>query len=249
MQHTPRPTDWRHKTTAMLENKKLANTAIIGASALLVAGIGVAFWQDEQAQARSSESVSSYTPPAAADADVEVIRFAAVGDSITEANSPDIVERRVGDASWVSYAESKSTRYAGGWADGGAQTSSMRENFEPIDGSDVLVVLAGANDVANDVPFDETAANIEAIVDESAAPRVIVSSIPPQDEDPGRVVAFNEELEAFAQDNGWEWVDAAAGLRDGDEYADGLSNDGIHPTADGARILGDAIQEAITTED
>ncbi|MFF0942681.1 SGNH/GDSL hydrolase family protein [Kocuria sp. CPCC 205300] len=246
MQRTPRPASARSKKKQETpKSKKLANAAIIGLSALLVAGLGAAFVQDEQAQARNAESVSSYTPPAVDEADVEIIRFAAVGDSITEANSPDIVERRVGNASWVSYAESKSTRYAGGWADGGAQTKAMRENFEAVSNADVLVVLAGANDVANDVPFDETTSNISAIVDEAGTERVIVSSIPPQSKDPARVVEFNDRLEDFARDNGWEWVDASAELRDGDDFADGMSEDGVHPTQKGAKVLGDVLQEAI----
>jgi lysophospholipase L1-like esterase len=248
MQRTPRPASARSKKKPEApRDKKLANAAIIGASTLLVAGLGLAYMQGEQAQARNAEAVFGYTPPATGDSADEVVRFAAVGDSITEANSEDIVQRKVGDGSWVYYAQSNTNRYVGGWADGGAKSAAMRDNFEPVKNTDVLVVLAGANDVANNVPFDETTSNIAAIVEKADAARVLVSSIPPQDKDPGQVVTFNEQLEDFTSDRGWEWVDAAAGLRDGDVFADGLSNDGTHPTKKGAKFIGDAIEQAINS--
>lgn len=44
------------------KRKKAANAAIIGASALLIAGIGVTVVQDQRAEAQNAESVITYTP-------------------------------------------------------------------------------------------------------------------------------------------------------------------------------------------
>jgi lysophospholipase L1-like esterase len=116
----------------------------------------------------------------------------------------------------------------------------MAAEVRPVTG-DVLVVLAGTNDVLGNIPFEESAANLRTVVETVRTPRVIVSSIPPLDHDPGGAVAYNQQLQRLAAESGWEWVDAAAGLRDGDEYIATLTEDGIHPSAEGAQLIGEAI--------
>lgn len=174
------------------------------------------------------------------------IRFAAVGDSITEANSSDIIAGSVGNLSWVHYTKSASLRFVGGWADGGAPTSSMKENVTPVV-ADALVLVAGANDVGNGVPFESTARNLASIVETAGVSRVIISSIPPQDERPAAVAEYNTALERLADDSGWEWVDAAAELGTSDnEFITGMSSDGVHLTEKGAHILGESISQHLT---
>ena len=167
--------------------------------------------------------------------------FAAVGDSITDADSPDFAAGDFGAASWATYVVDDGFVFAGGWAEWGAPTAMMADSVGPID-ADVLVVLAGTNDVAFGIPFDESAANLDRITDAVGIDEVIVVSIPPMDALPNGAKAYNQRLDDLAGDRGWRFVDASAGLRTADgRYGDGMSSDGLHPSADGARVLGEAI--------
>lgn len=165
------------------------------------------------------------------------VTFAAVGDSITNADSPDFAGLRVGEASWVRYAVGPGLEFAGGWARGGARTADMAAAARPVR-ADVLVVISGTNDLAHGVPFDAIAANIAAIAETVGATRVLVSAIPPRDDAPGVAEEFNRQLEPFVAAQGWTFVDAMADLRDGEKYAAGMSDDGLHPSRRAAEILG-----------
>lgn len=168
----------------------------------------------------------------------------AVGDSITEANSPDFPAGRYGSGSWVSHLAPEIT-VVGGWARGGASTADMVANVQEAPEGSVLVLLAGSNDIAASLPFEETAANLEAIVDKVAVEDVLVSAVPPRDMDPASVTRFNEELEDLAESQGWEFTDPTSGIRNGDRYAPGMTSDGIHPTEAAAAVLGENLSEAL----
>ena len=168
-------------------------------------------------------------------------RFAAVGDSITDADSPDFAAGDLGAASWATYVVDDGFAFAGGWAEWGATTAMMADSVGPID-ADVLVVLAGTNDIAFGIPFDESAANLDRIIDAVGIEDVVVVSIPPMAASPDVAEAYNERLDDLAGDRGWRFVDASAGLRTADgRFRDGMSFDGLHPSVDGAQVLGEAI--------
>ena len=174
--------------------------------------------------------------------------FAAVGDSITDADSPDFAAGNLGAASWATYVVDDGFTFAGGWAEWGATTAMMADSVGPIE-ADVLVVLAGTNDVAFGIPFDESAANLDRIVDAVGIEDVVIVSIPPMDAFPDGVESYNVRLDDLAGDRGWRFVDASAGLRTADgSYRDGMSFDGLHPSADGARVLGEAIAAELREE-
>ncbi|HIY65298.1 MAG TPA: hypothetical protein H9830_03345, partial [Candidatus Agrococcus pullicola] len=69
--------------------------------------------------------------------------------------------------------------------------------------------------------------------------------VPPNNAAVQDSLRLNEALESVATQNGWAWVDSAAGLRDGEFFAEGMSSDGVHPTQEGARVIGEAIQSAV----
>lgn len=219
--------------------------------ALVVGSVLAAAYATQQARVQAgaeearqyNESVTEATPEPTTDP----VTFAAVGDSITEGNSPAFAEQRLGDLSWVHHAQGDGLTFAGGWARGGAETSAMVENVAPLD-ADVLVILAGTNDAGHGVPFDVTAENIDGIVEEVGAERVIIPSIPPNDERPDVPIEHNIQMRAYTESQGWEWVDSASGVRDGDLYADGMTADGVHPTVEAARIMGEAIRAAILND-
>ncbi|MDQ4501751.1 SGNH/GDSL hydrolase family protein [Sinomonas sp. ASV322] len=173
-----------------------------------------------------------------------VARFAAIGDSITYANSPDFLGGRTSSLSWITYAVGPELRFVGGWARGGATTAVMAANATPED-ADVLAIIAGTNDLAQQVPFSATAANLEKIVATVGTKRVVVSAIPPRNDNPQGTAAFNQTLERFVVQRGWTFVDAVAGVRDGERYAAGMTDDGVHPSERGARIIGRALGLAL----
>lgn len=189
-------------------------------------------------------SATPGVPAAMSAAPSPPVSFAAVGDSITKANSVDLTGFRVGDRSWVRYAAGSGLRFAGGWANGGAETATMVRNVLPVH-ADVLVIVAGTNDTAHGVPFSTTARNLLTIARKVGIERVVVSAIPPRNATPTVSVEFNRNLELFVTAQGWTFVDAMAGVREGDQYADGMTRDGTHPTRRGAAVIGAAIAKAI----
>jgi lysophospholipase L1-like esterase len=178
-------------------------------------------------------------PPAPA----KPVTVAAAGDSITAGNSPDFNKGQLGTFSWPSLLPAGEA-FAGGWAKGGASTSVIAANVQPVS-ADVLVLIAGTNDLGK-VPFSVSAANLQAIVQKVGIKRVIVSAIPPYDPNPELAVEYNQELEPFVRAQGWEFVDAMAGVRDGDHYAPGMTgDDGIHPTQPAVQLIAQAIAKQI----
>lgn len=169
--------------------------------------------------------------------------MAAVGDSITDADSEDLDGGTPGPQSWVSYAVGPDVAFVGGWAVWGASTAQMADGVEPLE-ADVLVILAGTND-AGWMEHAEIGANITAIVDGADVPAVVLSSVPPIDAAPESAVDLNVALEDLADQHGWTWVDAAERVREGDMFAEGMAYDGLHPTEEGAQALGEAIGEAV----
>ena len=167
-----------------------------------------------------------------------------VGDSLT-ADGGDLGGSSFGPTTWLYDVVAAGIPWAGGWARPGATTSDMLDHVRPVPEADVVVILAGTNDVALGIPFREIADNLRQIATTVGASRVIVASIPPLARLPEAPPAFNAQLAELANHEGWEFVDASAGLRVGEEWADGMTVDGVHPTADGQRVLGAALIDAI----
>jgi lysophospholipase L1-like esterase len=178
-------------------------------------------------------------------------RVLAVGDSITEADSADFDDGDVGAGSWAAYAGGEGVVVLGGWAHGGATSQDMVDGVtaDPtVSGArpDVLVLMAGNNDVDAGIPFAVTADNLVAIAGLVQADRVVLSSIAPEDEVADEVADFNARLPALAEREGWRLVDPMAGVSDGrGGYLPSMSEDGVHPTASGARLIGSALHPAL----
>jgi lysophospholipase L1-like esterase len=120
----------------------------------------------------------------------------------------------------------------------------MAENVGEVE-ADVLVILAGTNDVNNGVPFEQSAGNLVRVVEKVGARKVLVSAIPPIDVQPGLSPRFNQQLQQFALSHGWVFVDPMAGVREGDRFAPGMTTDGVHPTEAAAQVIGAALGKAI----
>lgn len=166
----------------------------------------------------------------------------AVGDSLTEGNSPNFANREFGDRSWVAHLDPRLS-VLGGWAKGGARTPDMVAGVTRSD-AETLVMLAGANDTTS-LPFETTAQNLATIVDKVGIARVVVSKLPPRDDQPDLNVRFNQSLEQLARDKGWHLIDPMADVRDGIRFKAGMTSDGIHPTPAGATAIGQAMSTQI----
>ncbi|MFE5672600.1 SGNH/GDSL hydrolase family protein [Agromyces sp. NPDC056523] len=213
--------------------------AIVATACLLLAGCAPGASNSDPSGSTDDQPATS--DPTAADGPT----FAAVGDSITDADSRDFAAGDIGPASWARYVHDAGYGFAGGWAEWGATTAQMAESATSLD-ADTLVVLGGTNDVAFGVPFAETSANLERIVETVGIEDVVLASVPPMDAFPEGAVELNERLEELADDRGWRFVDASEGLRTDDGmYREGMSFDGLHPSEEGARVLGEAIAEEL----
>jgi lysophospholipase L1-like esterase len=208
--------------------------------AAVVLALVAALFLSSCADPRAAAPDAATAPTAAPDA----VRLAVVGDSITEADSPDFDGGRLGPESWLEHTVGDGVVLVGGWARWGATTAQMAAAVEPVE-ADVLVVLAGTNDVGSGEAAAETPENLRRIADVVGAPRVVLSAVPPIDAAPHLATGLNAELEDLAAEEGWEWVDAPAGLRDGARFAEGMASDGLHPTEAGARVIGEAIRGAV----
>lgn len=174
----------------------------------------------------------------------EMPTLTVVGDSLT-ATGADLGAGEFTELTWLRDVVAAGIPWAGGWARPGATTSDMLAHVQPVPEADVVVILAGTNDVALGIPFREVADNLRQIATTVGAPRVVVVSIPPLARLPEAPPAFNAQLAQLADLEGWELVDASAGLRVGEAWADGMTFDGVHPSAEGQRVLGAALVDAI----
>ncbi|TDS82643.1 SGNH/GDSL hydrolase family protein [Nesterenkonia aurantiaca] len=175
----------------------------------------------------------------------EPTRVAVVGDSNTEMNSPDFAAGQIGDGSWASTVLSHGYRFAGGWAVAGSTSVQQAEGLEDVEGADVLLVMTGTNDLAQGVPFDQTAPSLDAIVAKAPADRVVVLAIPPRDQETTPSNSeFNHALQDLAEDRGWEFFDGHEFLRSPDGgFVEGTTTDGVHLTTGAQEQFGEAVVE------
>jgi len=172
-------------------------------------------------------------------------RVAIVGDSLTAGGARTIPAMGLDQDTWMTYAQGNGVTWVGGWAMGGATVQTMAQNARPIPRVDVLVLMAGTNDVRHHVTFAQSASSYVSIVTTIHPRHVIIGAIPPYDADPMAAAAYAKQLKAFARAKGWGYTDPWHFARDGQNYAAGVSNDGIHPMTGGYRIIGHEYREAI----
>lgn len=178
------------------------------------------------------------------DSGTDRLTIAVVGDSITVGSDPTFAPGQVSEDSWVRYAVGDPVELAGGWARWGATTAEMAAAADPVP-ADVLVIMAGTNDLAAGTPTAQVAGSLEQIVAEVGAKEVLLCAVPPLDASPEVVPPFNEFLQQTAQDHGWAWTDPSAGIRTDGHFAPGMSVDGVHPTQAGATDIGGQVRNVL----
>jgi len=123
----------------------------------------------------------------------------------------------------------------------------------------VIHLMAGTNDVAANagaLAIESTKANITAMADLAKANRIslVIGAIPPAASFPWRdriapvddIRALNRWLREFAASRGLPFIDYFAALGTAEGAArEGLTRDGVHPNADGYRIMADLAEPVL----
>jgi lysophospholipase L1-like esterase len=228
-------------------------------TAVLLAAVAGCSPADDAAPAVPTSALPSGPAPATSDpatSDPATPRtFLAVGDSITagatDVAQPLVGDRVQGDASWLPAAEQGSGwDLVDGWAVPGATTADMLAGVEPTDWTaDVLVVMAGTNDLARGLPWEESAAHLEGIVAAAGAPTTVVVAIAPSDLRPAARNGYNAALAGLAGANGWTYLDPWDEVDAGGSFAPGASPDGVHPTPAVAADVGSRIGRSLAALD
>ena len=235
-----------------LPRRALVRTAV--SVVLLAAVAGCSPAADDVAPAAPPSAVPSRPAPAASDP-ATPRTFLAVGDSITagatDVAQPLVRDRVQGDSSWLPAAEQASGwDLVDGWAVPGATTADMLAGVEPTDWTaDVLVVMAGTNDLARGLPWEESAAHLEGIVAAAGAPTAVVVAIAPSDPRPAARNGYNAALAGLAGGNGWTYLDPWGEVDAGGVFAPGASPDGVHPTPAVAADVGSRIGRSLAALD
>jgi hypothetical protein len=173
------------------------------------------------------------------------LRVAVVGDSLSAGRSR-FLGNGLDDESWMRYAEGDPIEFAGGWARSGARPDQMAAEVQPVADVDVLVLLAGTNAVRTGKTLAEEATYYDQIVSTVRPETVLVSAIPPYRTHESAALAYNTALRALSEDRGWTWVDPWGFARQGDDWTDGFSVDGMHPAGpEQYAALGDSFRRII----
>ena len=225
----------------------LVRTAV---AVLLLATTGCGPAADD-ARPVAPTSAAPGSPAPATTAPAPPRTFVAVGDSITagatDVSQPLVGDRVQGDASWLPAAEQRSgLDLVAGWAVPGATTADMLAGVEPTDWTaDVLVVMAGTNDLVRGLPWEQSAADIEGVVAAAGAPTVVVVAIAPNDARAAARNGYNAALADLASRNGWTYLDPWGEVDAGGTFTPGASPDGVHPTPAVAAEVGDRIGRSL----
>ena len=189
---------------------------------------------------RASAAPRDGDPGTAADP----VRVAVVGDSLTAGGGRELSWGLTPDT-WIGYAQGNGIDYVGGWAKGGTTVQVQAENVTPVSDVDVLVLMAGTNDVRLHLSFRSAAASYDSIVRTIHPRHVIIGAIPPYDRNPKAAALYERQLRAYVRTRDWDFVDPWSFARDGLVYRAGTSKDGVHPTTAGYRRLGENYRAAI----
>lgn len=255
MQRTPRPASAHDKKQETPRNKEIANAAIIGTSALLVAGLGLVAVQNDQAQARNAGSSSTYTPPVEAPTVERPDLALFIGDSYTagagihdhDEHWPALVADEQG---WVPNVVANGGTGYGHVIDGPKSQDACGEDYCPnylevIEAyqdvtPQVVVIAGGRNDWAT--PLDRFAEEVDAVLAAATEkfPNATLYVVNPVWDNRDGPDDFSERIsvvEEAAKAADVEYVNLGLPLDDKPEL---IQEDGVHPTKEGHAVLADA---------
>lgn len=179
---------------------------------------------------------STPSPSPTAEAPISVL---VAGDSLASGGPWDAMEKDPG--SWTYYLGDE-LAVVGGWRRDGATSALIAERI-PSEQADALIVMAGTNDIRQDIATSDIVANVEAITSRVDVVVVALAAVPPQSGRQVEVVAANSALESLAAARGWEWIDPWMLYRTEDGWAANGSPDGVHGSIASYQYAGTTITE------
>lgn len=166
--------------------------------------------------------------------------LAAIGDSITSGTSwPEW--GLLGRDSWVSHlVVDRTVPYCFNGALAETRTPLLVERIPALlaHRPGVLVLVVGGFDVWKR-QHEQGIHDVSAMVDACAAQGVvaIIGTLPPIRDYGAAICDFNGRLRVLAEHRGLPVIDFHAALVVDGEYGPGLSDDGLHPTEAGAKVM------------
>ena len=124
---------------------------------------------------------------------------------------------------------------------------------------EMVVILAGINDIAENtgpISLENILGNIISMAELAKANniKVVLSSVLPANKFPWRpdlqpaekVIELNKMLEKYSRDNNLAYIDYYSKMADSQKGLDAkFTNDGVHPTLSGYKIMAPLAEEAI----
>ena len=166
------------------------------------------------------------------------IQFAYAGDSIT--SDPN---------SWLYLMDDPTVVRAGGYAQNGRTSAQILQAIAPVP-HDVLVIMAGTNDVRLGIAPTTVVANLDQIVKKMGSTRVVIALTPPNDNlnakginQRERGYNLNRALVNHAAKRGWLVVDPFSSFRRvTNGWVAGFSKDRIHPVPAASKAAADRME-------
>jgi lysophospholipase L1-like esterase len=127
----------------------------------------------------------------------------------------------------------------------GERTDEIKRRLDLVlNGADVLIVQGGINDIAQRRPLEEAAANLQAMLERgrTAGLAVAVTDVFPWNNGDARAAADIERLNALISEIDAPLLpfhDTLADPADPTRMADGMTDDGDHPSIEGHCQLGE----------
>jgi hypothetical protein len=115
--------------------------------------------------------------------------------------------------------------------------------------ADVLVVMAGTNDLVRGLSWEQSAAHLEGVVAAVGAPIAVVVAIAPNEPRPAARNGYNAALADLAGRNGWTYLDPWGEVDAGGSFTPGASPDGTHLTPAVAADVGSRLGRSLAALD
>lgn len=131
---------------------------------------------------------------------------------------------------------------------GASATVLVAKLDEATKAKGVVIVQAGTNDLLSAVGAEQTALNVEALIEgvQDRGGKPIVALIPPSAKRGPEVMATNALLTEYAAAHKLGVLDVTAAIAGPDgQWKTGLSDDGVHANGAGSKLMADAAAQQI----
>lgn len=175
------------------------------------------------------------------------ITFGSTGDSISAYHDNN---GKIIPWSWVRFAiDDGDLSRVTGYTRAGADTKELFAHAVPIPGIDVMVLMAGTNDITHGIPTSSTLNYIAATFAKTGGEHKILSAVAPRNNHTAQTNALNYWLARLAKQHGWTFIDPWTRVRAANgTWVPGWNADSVHPTPEAGSMVGAILHNEILTE-